>query len=72
VPTVKEKIFEECEKSLASGRSSDDTPYMQNTNSNLDPQSETYSFAQFTPEEHEEYQQWLAECELREELNKGN
>jgi hypothetical protein len=45
---------------------------MQNTNSNLDPQNETYSFAQFTPEEHAEYQQYLAECELREELNKGN
>ena len=45
---------------------------MQNTNANLDPQNETYSFAQFTPEEHEEYQQWLAECELAEELNKGN
>ena len=45
---------------------------MQNMNANLDPQNETYSFAQFTPEEHEEYQQYLAERELAEELDKGN
>ena len=59
-------------KTLDPFLTSADTPYMQNMNANLDPQNETYSFAQFTPEEHEEYQQYLAERELAEELDKGN
>lgn len=34
---------------------------MQNTNSALDPQTSTYSFAHMSPEEHAEYQQYIDE-----------
>jgi hypothetical protein len=38
---------------------------MQNTNSSLDPQSPIYTFAQFTTEEHEEYQRYLDAQQVR-------
>ena len=41
---------------------------MQNTNSSLDSQSPIYTFAQFTTEEHEEYQRYLDEQQARVEL----
>ena len=41
---------------------------MQNEFANLDAQDITCSFAQFTTEEHAEYQQYLDEQALREEL----
>ena len=41
---------------------------MQNTNSSLDPQSPIYTFAQFSTEEHEEYQRYLDAQQARVEL----
>ena len=41
---------------------------MNNTNSSLDPQSPIYTFAQFTTEEHEEYQRYLDAQQARAEM----